>query len=83
MGNAVWAVWFHEVSTYLHPQHAFCPKVPQLWHEHRCAEVEGKVADNKHPLPTTTAIMKEIKPIFKNLYATELLRRCLKGGTQN
>ena len=29
------------------------------------------------------AIMKEIKPVFKDLAATELLKRCLEGRTQN
>jgi hypothetical protein len=31
MRKAVWAIWFHECSTDLHPQHAFGPKGPQLW----------------------------------------------------
>lgn len=83
MRQAIWAIWYHESSTDSDPQHGACPAGPESWCGYRRAQAEGTVDQYKHPHPIPMAIMKEIKPIFKDLAATELLKRCLKGRTQN
>lgn len=83
MRKAIWAIWYHEASTDSDPQHYFCPSGSESWCGYRRAQVEGTERSYRHPHPIPVAIMKEIKPIFKDLVATELLKKCLRGRTQN
>lgn len=83
MRKSIWAIWYHEVSTDSEPLHSMCPSGRESWCGYRRAQAEGAEKTYRHPHPIPMAVMTEIKPIFKDLVATELLKRCLKGRTQN
>ena len=79
MRENVWGVWFHKASTDEKPLHHFCtPKCP-----YKKAEAEGRLQDYKHKTNLPAAVMDTIKPVFKDLAKTELLRKCVEGYTQN
>lgn len=79
MRERVWAVWFHKASTDQNPMHQFCtPKCP-----YKIAEAQGRLHEYKHKSNLPIAVMNEIKPVFKDLAQTQLLRKCLEGFTQN
>ena len=46
------------------------------------AQVRGALSQHKNPPPIPMAIMQGIKPIYKDISVTDLLKRCLKGRTQ-
>lgn len=78
MREAVWAVYFHKRSSDKNPMHHFC----RDWCPFLQAEKANKLHEYHHKgLPE--CVMDAVKPIFKDLSNTELLRRCLDGYTQN
>lgn len=81
MRKAVWATYFHKLSTDETPQHGLCPAGADSWCRYRRAEVSGEVYEHKHSLPET--VMNLMKPIFRDLSDENLLRKCLHGRTQN
>ncbi|KAG8266637.1 hypothetical protein J6590_108192 [Homalodisca vitripennis] len=83
MRRAIWAIWYHKMSSDDNPQHDLCPFPPDTWCAFRKAEVAGTVANYKHKNSIPLAIMEAIKPIFKDLSNPDLLRKCLHGKTQN
>lgn len=81
MRRAVWAVYFHKRSQDDAPTHNFCDI---KWCPYLKAEATNTVSTFEHKghsLPV--AVMDVVKPIFKDLASTDLLRRCLDGYTQN
>ena len=63
-------------------QHRFCPKTKGTWCKFWSDKLEGTSKYNTAGcLPEV--FMKELAPIFKRLSGDELLKRCLKGLTQN
>jgi hypothetical protein len=81
MKQAVWAVYFHKLSTDATPQHGLCPKGELSWCKYNRAQVTGKIYEHNSSLPV--AVMNKIKPIFKDLSNDNLLSKCLHGKTQN
>lgn len=79
MREAVWAIYFHKGSTDEEPVHNFCLS----WCPYKKAEAAGTLDTYKHTNNLPKAVMDEIKPIFKDLVKTELLKKCLDGYTQN
>jgi hypothetical protein len=77
MIKAVWAIWFHRISTDEKPQHHLCD---ENWCGYKKAQVKGETYKHK---PTPEPVMLEIKPIFRDLASKELLKKCLHGKTQN
>lgn len=77
MKKAVWAIYFHKLSTNENPVHSLCPNDPDTWCKYRRSDRY----DHKHSLPE--AVMNEIKPIFRDLCKDTLLKKCLHGKTQN
>ncbi|GBN50487.1 hypothetical protein AVEN_176433-1 [Araneus ventricosus] len=67
MRKDIWAIWMHFLSTDADPQHHFCPTGEKF----------------KHKSSVPKAVMDTIKPIFKDLSNSALLKRCLGGKTQN
>ncbi|XP_049815206.1 uncharacterized protein LOC126262553 [Schistocerca nitens] len=63
------------------PQHSLCPKEEDSWCKYNKGLLTGEVYTHKHSLPH--AIMEVIKPIFGDLAAPELLKKCIHGKTQN
>ncbi|KAJ4441133.1 hypothetical protein ANN_10983 [Periplaneta americana] len=81
MRKAVWATYFHKLSTDETPQHGLCPAGADSWCRYRRAEASGEVYEYKHSLPET--VMNLMKPIFRELSDENLLKKCLHGRTQN
>ena len=79
MGKAVWAIYFHYRSTNDNPVHSFCGD----WCSYKQAVVAGNVDEYKHTRNLPVPVMDAIKPVFKDLTKTELLKKCLEGYTQN
>lgn len=83
MKRAVWAIYFHKVSTDELPHHGLCPKPPETCCRYRKAEDKGELATFKHKNSIPVAVMEVLKPDFQHLAKPELLKRCLHGKTQN
>lgn len=81
MRRAIWALYFHTASTDEHPQHGLCPKGENSWCKYNRGLTTGEKYIHHHSLPS--AIMAEIKPIFRDLADRSLLMKCLHGKTQN
>lgn len=81
MKKAVWAIFFHRLSTDSNPTHSLCPEPPDTWCKYRLAQVEDKPYSHKNSIPV--AVMEAIKSTFKALAHPDLLRKCLHGKTQN
>ncbi|GFT97194.1 uncharacterized protein TNCV_3858491 [Trichonephila clavipes] len=81
MRQGIWAIFLHKISTDENPQHGFCPSGPDTWCRYKKAQLENKVYHHKHKLPV--AVVKAIRPIFRDLSDPELLKKCLHGNTQN
>ena len=76
MRKAIWAIYFHKLSTDDNPTHGLCPK--DGWCKYNVDKDNYK---HKHGLPE--AVMLAMKNIFKSLSDRDLLKRCLHGKTQN
>lgn len=83
MRTAIWAIWYHKASTDSNPTHYFCPKGANSWCPYQRAVSQGNVSEYKHKNTLPLAVMEAIKPVFKNLVTTDLLRRCVGAYTQN
>ena len=79
MRRAIWAIYFHRLSTNSMPRHQMCNI---LWCKYLQSEKDPKIKfDHKsHNLPE--AVMDEIKPIFK-LLSKRVIRPTVSEGTQN
>lgn len=78
MNKAVWAIYYHTISTDSKPQHSYCPTGTESWCKYNQEAVKGKESEyrHKHPLPMDAAV-------FKDLADPKLLERCLLGATHN
>lgn len=83
MREAVWAEYHHLISTNYVPLHGLCPTGPETRCKFKKAEAEGELYDHSEHFLIPTPIIEEIRPIFQDLSHTDILRRCLHGGTQN
>lgn len=81
MKKAIWAIFFHKLSTNESPQHGLCPKEETTWCKYNRSLITNEKYDHKNSLPS--AIMTEIKPIFRDLSDENLLKKCTHGNTQN
>lgn len=77
MKKHVWAIYFHKLSTDAHPQHHMCSEACPF----KRAQRENKPFTHKNSLPE--AVMNAIKPIFRDLCHPDLLKKCVRGYTQN
>lgn len=83
MNEAVWAIYYHTISTDKKPQHSHCQNGKESRCKYNREVAKGKEDGfrHKHPLPMDVA--KAIYPVFKDLADPKLLERCLLGATQN
>lgn len=81
MLKAVWATYFHKLSTDENPQHGLCPDGVDSWCKYKRSLITKEKFIHKNSFPA--AVMNKIKPIFRDLSNPTLLRRCLHGKTQN
>ncbi|GFW22285.1 uncharacterized protein TNCV_1430391 [Trichonephila clavipes] len=59
MKQAIWAIFFHKISTDLNPQHGLCPLGDDSWSGYNRSKLKGDTYKHKHNLPI--AIMHCIK----------------------
>jgi hypothetical protein len=78
MREAVWAIYFHKLSTDDKPMHNLCK---DNWCPYKKAAANNKLYKHQNNLPE--AVMDIIKPIFRDLSHPDILKKCLEGYTQN
>ncbi|XP_075550913.1 uncharacterized protein LOC142584651 [Dermacentor variabilis] len=83
MRRAVWAIYFHKLSTDTKSHHGLCPKGPFSWCGYNRSLVEGSLETYSHKSYLPEAVMDVIKPVFKALSDPGLLSKRLYGRTQN
>lgn len=83
MRQAVWALYTHVQSTNEQPLHILCPQTDDTWCKYNKAIKANNTYDHTKHFHLSPILMQEIKPIFKALCMPELLRKCLKGKSQN
>ncbi|GFT28491.1 uncharacterized protein TNCV_429041 [Trichonephila clavipes] len=81
MFKAVWAIYFHKLSTDSVPQHGLFPTSPDTWRGFNKAKFLGEAYLHKHSLPEP--MLLAIKPIFKSLSDKKLLEKCTHSKTPN
>ncbi|GFY22824.1 uncharacterized protein TNCV_2180851 [Trichonephila clavipes] len=81
MKRAIWAVYFHKLSTEDTPQHALCPLGEDTWCRYNRSIVTGEFCIHKHSL--LESILLKVKRVFRDLTEKDLLKKCLHGRTQN
>ncbi|GFT29309.1 uncharacterized protein TNCV_756781 [Trichonephila clavipes] len=81
MKRAIWAIYFHKLSTEDNPQHALCPLGEDSWCGYKRSIVTGEFYIHKHSLPES--ILLKVKKVFRDLTEKDLLKKCLHGRTQN
>ena len=86
MMNAVFATFLHALSTDEDPHHDRCPSGISSWCFYRRAVAKGE-QPGPHKDNVGTPLSREVgqfvKPIYVRLGDENLLRRCLRGKTQN
>ena len=83
--HAVWAIFFHSLSTLDDPHHSFCSDTWCYW---RQAQLEGvdpavKLKQVKHDMPLPRDVSERLIPLFQRLANPDLLSRCMKLQTSN
>lgn len=81
MIKAVWATYFHKLSTDEKPQHQLCTKGADSWCGYNKSIELKQPYTHKNSLPE--AVLLAIKPIYQDLSKPDLLKKCLHGHTQN
>lgn len=83
MKRAVWAEYFHLLSTNENPQHGLCEKGEESWCKYQRAIAKKEQYDHLEHMHIPEVIMSKIKPIFQDLADPNLLKKCLHGKSQN
>lgn len=83
MKTAVWAEYFHLISTNEEPAHSLCPKTADTWCKYQQAVQKNELYDHNKHFHIAPVVMEEIKQIFRDLADPRLLVKCLHGQTQN
>lgn len=82
MARAIWASVMHRVSTDAKPCHQYCPIGNESWCGWQRRKA-GATEEYKHHDSIPQAVFDKIKPLYLRLTDKTLLRRCLRGATQN
>ena len=82
MVKATKAVLHHSWSTDDEPDHGFCPVGATSWCKFQRANALGETPPAHHTT-IPKAVGEVIKPVFDRLCDRALLKRCLRGSTQN
>lgn len=82
MKNAVWATYYHKISTDETP-HSLCPEGADSWCNWRKNEAAGTLDSFHHPPALDEEVQSTVKEIYEDLSSDDLLRRCLGSNTQN
>ncbi|GFO23744.1 hypothetical protein PoB_005024900 [Plakobranchus ocellatus] len=84
MSRAIWAGYYHSVSTKEQPQHDLCP---DTWCWYQRAKQTRPVDPAMHERHQSTFLNQDValhvRHIYERLTDPSLLSRCLLGKTQN
>ena len=84
MKKAVIAILFHCTdNANIEERHKFCPRTAESWCKYQAEKINNKTTKYKPNITIPAAIKDELEPIFRNLSADSLLKKCLHGQTQN
>ena len=83
MTDAVLATYYHGISTDDAPQHELCPPGKDSWCFVIHAEVHPALTARMLAPPLSPVVTPHIKEVYNSLVHTKLLKRCLKGKSQN
>ena len=78
MKHAIWATFFHHISTDEHPQHDLCPK-NSWWQYNR----SNKLSNFKHRHKVDPKIFKHLWSLYTDLTFDEDLEKLRHGLTSN
>ncbi|KAK6186506.1 hypothetical protein SNE40_008534 [Patella caerulea] len=83
--NATWATFLHYIIDDETPRHNNCPPGPTswCWYNRQLAEGITKPVRLTNSAPLSKEICEAILPIYQCLCDKEILKRCLRGATQN
>jgi len=83
MKKAIWAMFYHKISTDDEPHHHLCPEGPEscIWQLQKA--IGGDESSFKHGPAMPKEIFEAMKKTYEELNSDELLTRCLGGFTQN
>ena len=83
MSNAIWATFYHKISTDQNPDHRHCPQGSNSWCKYQKAKANKSLKNFHHKDSIPVAVMEAIKTIYEDLTRRDLLERCMGGFTQN
>ncbi|GFN82610.1 hypothetical protein PoB_000911600 [Plakobranchus ocellatus] len=87
MSKAIWASFFHSISTKELPVHQYCPAGEECWCWYQRALLTGPVDPAFHDRQQSTFLNSDVAnyvgKVYKRLTDSSLLSRCLLGKTQN
>lgn len=72
MFQAVSSTFYHKMSTDEEPKHGICPPGEGSWCKYQRSMVTKEPFSHKNSIPM--AVLNKIKPIYKDLSRTELLK---------
>lgn len=82
--KAIWATFYHYISTDSQPQHQHCPEGSESWCKWQQAKTKGELCDFSHDYSVLPeSVLKAIKPIYENLSTDALLEGCVGSYTHN
>jgi hypothetical protein len=83
MKKAIWATFYHKISTGENPQHFHCPPGSNSWCNWQIAKIKRSLNTYQHKHALPEIIQTAIKPVYGALSEDKLLEKCLGGFTQN
>ena len=83
--DAVWAIFFHSVSTVDDQHHSRCSHSWCFWQQALAEGVDPavKFAQTKHDVPVPRDVSYQLVPLFERLTSEDLLSRCMRLQTSN
>ena len=84
--DAVWATYYHAISTDETPQHDRCPVGDDSWCFYKKALATGQEPGPHRTnvgTPLSVDVAVPVKAVYERLSHDDLLTRCLRGQTQN
>ena len=83
--KAIWAIYYHSVSTIDEPRHEHCDVDWCWWMQAMAAGVDPEQywQETRHDRPLPLPAAERLMPVFERLSHPELLERCSLLGTSN
>lgn len=88
MSKAIWASFYHSISTDVSPQHHYCEEgaASRCWYQRQIFQgISQPVNPSDHQSATflNSTVAEHVKSVYERLTDPALLSRCLLGMTQN